>query len=41
VMVDISKEHVANIISEIKQMKLAQNIDTTDIDAAADKVLKN
>ena len=41
VMVDISKEHVANIISEIKQMKLAQTIDTTDIDAAADKVLKN
>ena len=41
VMVKIGKEHVANIISEIKQMKLAQNIDTTDIDAAADKVLKN
>jgi len=28
-------------VSEIKQMKLAQNIDTTDIDAAAEKVLKN
>jgi hypothetical protein len=41
VMVDISKEHVANIVSELKQMKLAQNIDTTDIDAAAEKVLKN
>jgi hypothetical protein len=41
VMVDISKEHVANIVSEIKQMKLAQTIDTTDIDAAAEKVLKN
>ena len=41
VMVKIGKDHVANIVSEIKQMKLAQNIDTTDIDAAADKVLKN
>jgi hypothetical protein len=39
VMVRIGKDHVANIVSEIKQMKLAQNIDTTDIDAAADKVL--
>ena len=41
VMVRIGKDHVANIVSEIKQMKLAQNIDTTDIDAAAEKVLKN
>jgi IS30 family transposase len=41
VMVRIGKDHVANIVSEIKQMKLAQTIDTTDIDAAADKVLKN
>jgi len=39
VMVRIGKDHVANIVSEIKQAKLAKTIDTTDIDAAADKVL--
>ena len=39
VMVEIGKDHVDNIVSEIKQMKLAKTIDTTDIDAAADKVL--
>ena len=39
VMVRIGKDHVENIVSEIKQMKLAKTIDTTDIDAAADKVL--
>ena len=39
VMVEISKDHVANIVSEIKQMKLAKTIDTTSIDEAAEKVL--
>jgi len=39
VMVEIGKDHVDNIVSEIKQMKLAKTIDTTDIDAAVDKVL--
>ena len=39
VMVELGKDHVANIVSEIKQMKLAQTIDTTSIDEAAEKVL--
>ena len=39
VMVRISKDHVANIIAEIKQLKMAQTIDTSTIDEAADKVL--
>ena len=41
VMVEIGKDHVANIVSELKQMKLAQAIDTTVIDDAAEKVLNN
>ena len=39
VMVKIGKDHVANIVSEIKQQKLAKTIDTTSIDEAAEKVL--
>ena len=39
VMVKIGKDHVANIVSEIKQMKVAQQMDTTQIDEAAEKVL--
>jgi len=38
-MVKIGKDHVANIVSEIKQMKLAKTIDSSTIDEAADKVL--
>ena len=41
VMVEIGKDHVANIVSEIKQLKLAKTIDTGTIDEAADKVLTN
>jgi len=41
VMVELGKDHVANIVSELKQMKLAKNIDTTAIDDAAEKVLNN
>ena len=41
VMVEIGKDHVANIVSELKQMRLAQTIDTTVIDDAAEKVLNN
>ena len=39
VMVKIGKDDVANIVSEIKQMKVAQQMDTTQIDEAAEKVL--
>ena len=39
VMVKLGRNHVDAIVSEIKQLKLAKTIDTTDIDAAADKVL--
>jgi hypothetical protein len=39
VMVRIGKDHVANIVSEIKQLKLAKTIDSGTIDEAADKVL--
>jgi hypothetical protein len=38
-MVELGKDHVANIVSEIKQMKLAKTIDTTSIEEAAEKVL--
>tara|TARA_R110001592_G_scaffold31002_2_gene110014 strand:- start:684 stop:1241 length:558 start_codon:yes stop_codon:yes gene_type:complete len=40
VMVEISKDHIASIISEINAKKVAQ-LSTSDIDAAAEKVLKN
>jgi len=41
VMVELGIDHVANIVSELKQMKLAKTIDTTAIDDAAEKVLNN
>ena len=41
VMVRIGKDHVANIVSEIKQLKMAKTMDTDSIDEAAEKVLKN
>ena len=41
VMVKLGKDHVENIVSEIKQLKLAKTIDTSTIDQAADKVLQN
>ena len=41
VMVKIGRDHVDTIVSELKQQKLAQTIDTTSIDEAAEKVLKN
>jgi len=41
VMVKLGLDHVENIVSEIKQLKLAKNIDTNTIDQAADKVLQN
>ena len=40
-MVKLGRDHVDALVSEIKQMKLAKTIDTTDIDEAADKVLNN
>ena len=40
VMVEISKDHIATIISEINAKKVAQ-LNTSDIDAAAKKVLNN
>ena len=40
VMVEISKDHIASIISEINAKKVAQ-LNTSDIDAAAKKVLNN
>jgi len=41
VMVRIGKDHVANIVSEIKQLKMAKTMDTSSIDEAAEKVLNN
>jgi len=41
VMVKLGLDHVENIVSEIKQLKLAKNIDPNTIDQAADKVLQN
>ena len=41
VMVKLGRNHVDAIVSEIKQLKLAKTIDTSTIDEAADKVLKN
>ena len=41
IMVEIGKDHVANIVSEIKQLKLAKTMNTETIDNAAEKVLKN
>ena len=41
IMVKLGRDHVDALVSEIKQMKLAKTIDTTDIDEAADKVLNN
>jgi len=32
---------VANIVSEIKQLKMAKTMDTSSIDEAAEKVLNN
>jgi len=40
-MVKLGLDHVENIVSEIKQLKLAKNIDPNTIDQAADKVLQN
>lgn len=40
-MVKLGRDHVDAIVSELKQMKLAKTIDTTEIDKAADKVLGN
>jgi hypothetical protein len=40
-MVKLGRDHVDAIVSELKQQKLAQTIDTTSIDEAAEKVLKN
>ena len=39
VMVRIGKDHVATIVSEIKQLKMAESMNTDTIDQAADKVL--
>jgi len=39
VMVKLGRDHVDAIVSELKQQKLAQTIDTTSIDEAAEKVL--
>ena len=39
VMVRLGTDHVEAIVSELKQQKLAQTIDTTAIDEAAEKVL--
>ena len=39
VMVRIGKDHVATIVSEIKQLKMAASMSTESIDKAADKVL--
>ena len=39
VMVRIGKDHVATIVSEIKQLKMAASMNTDSIDKAADKVL--
>ena len=39
VMVQLGRDHVDAIVSELKQQKLAQTIDTTSIDEAAEKVL--
>ena len=38
-MVRIGKDHVATIVSEIKQLKMAASMNTDSIDKAADKVL--
>jgi hypothetical protein len=39
VLVRIGTDHVDAIVSELKEQKLAQTIDTTAIDEAAEKVL--
>ena len=39
VMVRIGKDHVATIVSEIKQLKMAASMNTDSIDKAVDKVL--
>ena len=39
VMVKLGTDHVDAIVSELKQQKLAQTIDTTSIDEDAEKVL--
>ena len=39
VMVRIGKDHVATIVSEIKQLKMAASMNTDSIDKMADKVL--
>ena len=39
VMVRIGKDHVATIVSEIKQLKMAASMNTDSIEKAADKVL--
>ena len=38
-MVKLGRNHVDAIVSEIKQLKLAQTMDTSTIDEAAEKVL--
>jgi hypothetical protein len=39
IMVKLGRDHVDAIVSELKQQKLAQTIDTTSLDEAAEKVL--
>ena len=41
IMVRLGRNHVDQIVSEIKQMKLAKTIDNGTIDEAAEKVLNN
>jgi hypothetical protein len=41
VMVKLGRDHVDAIVSELKQQKLAQTIDSGSIDEAAEKVLQN
>jgi len=41
VMVEIGKDHVATIIAQLNQVKMAKDMDTTQIDKAAEKVLNN
>ena len=39
IMVKLGKDHVDAIVSELKQQKLAQTIDSTAIEEAAEQVL--
>ena len=41
VMLNLGTDHVDAIVSELKQQKLAQTIDSGSIDEAAEKVLQN